>query len=145
MPTMRRYRLGLEMYGDGEPELLNWQVLKGTLRGIGLLHYYAGTSHKGGRLEYIAVIDLWVKKLIAMSPHPLGSSCRRNGLGAIPRRGGGPARGTEPVEVHDGAQTRVATYERPAPLKRVKRASRPKPANTSISPGKTPDAIPLRL
>jgi hypothetical protein len=30
-----KVRLGLEMYGDGEPELLNWQVLKGTLRGIG--------------------------------------------------------------------------------------------------------------
>ena len=63
-----KLRLVLEMYGNGEPELLNWQILKGTLRGIGLLHYDAGASPEGGRLEYIAVLDLWSGKLLAIEP-----------------------------------------------------------------------------
>ena len=63
-----KLRLVLEMYGGGEPELLNWQILKGTLRGIGLLHYDAGASPEGERLEYIAVLDLWSGKLLAIEP-----------------------------------------------------------------------------
>jgi tetratricopeptide (TPR) repeat protein len=63
-----KLRLVLEMYGNGEPELLNWQILKGTLRGIGLLHYDAGASPEGGHLEYIAVLDLWSGKLLAIEP-----------------------------------------------------------------------------
>jgi hypothetical protein len=63
-----KLRLVLEMYGGGEPELLNWQILKGTLRGIGLLHYDAGASPQGDRLEYIAVLDLWSGKLLAIEP-----------------------------------------------------------------------------
>lgn len=63
-----KLHLVLEMYGGGEPELLNWQILKGTLRGIGLLHYDAGASPEGERLEYIAVLDLWSGKLLAIEP-----------------------------------------------------------------------------
>jgi tetratricopeptide (TPR) repeat protein len=120
-----KVRLGLEMYGDGEPELLNWQVLKGTLRGIGLLHYYAGTSPEGGRLEYIAVIDLWAKKLIAIEPARWGGLQAQwiwsdSGVVVMDPQGV-PSR----VDVRDGAQTRVASNDRPAHLKRVKRVSRP--------------------
>ena len=120
-----KVRLGLEMYGEGEPELLNWQVLKGTLRGIGLLHYFAGTSPEGVRLEYIAVIDLWAKKLIAIEPARWGElqaqwAWSDSGVVVVDPQGV-PSR----VEVRDGAQTRVATYERPAHLKRIKRVSRP--------------------
>ena len=120
-----KVRLGLEMYGDGEPELLNWQVLKGTLRGIGLLHYYAGTSPEGGRLEYIAVIDLWARKLVAIEPARWGELQAQwawsDSSVVVVDPLGVPSR----VEVRDGAQTRVATYERPAHLKRFKRVSRP--------------------
>jgi tetratricopeptide (TPR) repeat protein len=120
-----KVHLNLEMYGDGEPELLNWQVLKGTLRGIGLLHYYAGTSPQGGRLEYIAVIDLWAKKLIAIEPARWGElqaqwSWSDSGVVVVDPQGV-PSR----VDVRDGAQTQVASYDRPAHLKRVKRVSRP--------------------
>jgi tetratricopeptide (TPR) repeat protein len=61
-------KLTLEMYGSGEPELLHWQRLKGSLRAIGLLHYYAGTSPKGERLEYVALINVYSGKLIAIEP-----------------------------------------------------------------------------
>jgi tetratricopeptide (TPR) repeat protein len=63
-----KLRLVLEMYGRGDPELLNWQVLTGTLRGIGLLHYDAGATPEGERLEYIAVVDLWAGKVLAIEP-----------------------------------------------------------------------------
>jgi tetratricopeptide (TPR) repeat protein len=120
-----KVRLALEMYGDGEPELLNWQVLTGTLRGIGLLHYYAGASPAGERLEYIAVIDLWAKKLIAIEPGRWGElqaqwSWSDSGVVVVDPQGV-PSR----VEVREGAQTREASYERPAHLKRIKRVSRP--------------------
>jgi hypothetical protein len=61
-------RLTLELYGSGAPELLNWQPLKGALRGTGLLHYYAGTSPQGERLEYIAMVDTKAGRLIAIEP-----------------------------------------------------------------------------
>ncbi len=61
-------KLTLEMYGSGEPELLHWQRLKGSLRAIGLLHYYAGASPKGERLEYVALINVYSGKLIAIEP-----------------------------------------------------------------------------
>jgi tetratricopeptide (TPR) repeat protein len=120
-----KVRLGLEMYGDGEPELLNWQVLKGTLRGIGLLHYFAGTSPEGVRLEYIAVIDLWANKLIAIEPARWGElqaqwAWSDSGVVVVDPQGV-PSK----VEVRDEAQMRDASYERPAHLKRIKRVSRP--------------------
>jgi hypothetical protein len=120
-----KVRLGLEMYGDGEPELLNWQVLNGTLRGIGLLHYFAGTSPEGGRLEYIAVIDLWAKKLIAIEPARWGDlqaqwAWSDSGVVVVDPQGV-PSK----VEVRDGPQMQDASYERPAHLKRIKRVSRP--------------------
>lgn len=61
-------KLTLEMYGSGEPELLHWQRLKGPLRRVGLLHYYAGASPTGERLEYIALIDMYSGRLIAIEP-----------------------------------------------------------------------------
>ena len=61
-------KLTLEMYGNGEPELLHWQRLKGSLRAIGLLHYYAGASPNGERLEYVALINVYSGKLIAIEP-----------------------------------------------------------------------------
>ena len=62
-------KLTLEMYGSGEPELLHWQRLNGSLRAIGLLHYYAGASPKGEPLEGVrALINVCSGKLIAIEP-----------------------------------------------------------------------------
>jgi tetratricopeptide (TPR) repeat protein len=67
-PLYPAVHLTLEMYGSGQPELLHWQTLHGRLRGIGLLHYYAGSSAEGERLEYVAMINTRSGRLIAIEP-----------------------------------------------------------------------------
>ena len=67
-PLYPAVRLTLEMYGSGKPELLHWQMLHGRLHGIGLLHYYAGSSAEGERLEYVAMINTRSGRLIAIEP-----------------------------------------------------------------------------
>ena len=76
-PRFPDLRVPLEMYGPGEPRFLEWQLLKNQLRGIGLLRYFAGDAEKGGRLEYIAVIDLWRNAVVAIEPHNLGGRMAR--------------------------------------------------------------------
>ena len=71
-PLYPAIRLTLEMYGSGKPELLHWQILHGRLRGIGLLHYYAGSSAEGERLEYVAMINTRSGRLIAIEPGSWG-------------------------------------------------------------------------
>ena len=120
-----KLRLALEMYGSGEPGLLNWQLLHDSLRGLGLMHYYAGTSAEGERLEYIAVVDIWAGRLIAIEPA---------------RWGGRQAEWTwtdravevvDPQGVPSRVQLRDETYERPLHLKRIKRVSRLLPPRLS--------------
>jgi len=66
-------RVVLEMYGQGEPELLDWKMLKGPLRKTGLLSYYAGSAPDGNRLEYAALIDTRGRKLVGIEPLRWGS------------------------------------------------------------------------
>jgi tetratricopeptide (TPR) repeat protein len=61
-------RVTLEMYGSGVPELLSWERLKGALHRIGLLHYFAGTTPEGERLEYIAMVDIKGGEVMAIEP-----------------------------------------------------------------------------
>ena len=121
-----KLRLVLEMYGGGEPELLNWQVLKGTLRGIGLLHYDAGASPEGERLEYIAVLDLWSGKLLAIEPGRWGERAGRMGLDRVRRCGGRSA--WRPSRVQVRAESAEAASDRTfeAEAKRVSRALPPR-------------------
>jgi hypothetical protein len=70
------------MYGSDQPELLNWQLLHDSLRGVGLIHYCAGHSAEGERLEYIAIVDIWAGRLIAIEPGRWVNA-RRNGPGPI--------------------------------------------------------------
>ena len=77
--TNKRYpkaRVQLEMYGPGEPQIIEWNLLKYDLRGIGLLEYYAGTLPEDGgkRLEYVAIVDLWKSRAVAIEPDSWGSS-----------------------------------------------------------------------
>ena len=41
----------LEMYGAGQPKILEWKLLKDALTGIGLLKYYAGDFGDGQEFE----------------------------------------------------------------------------------------------
>jgi tetratricopeptide (TPR) repeat protein len=126
-----KLRLVLEMYGGGEPELLNWQILKGTLRGIGLLHYDAGASSDGERLEYIAVVDLWAAKLLAIEPGRWGERQAEWTWTAF------AVVVVDPLGVPSRVQVRAETREaaaRPHHLKRTKRVSRPLPPRFSYRP-----------
>lgn len=124
-----KLRLVLEMYGGGEPELLNWQILKGTLRGIGLLHYDAGASPEGERLEYIAVIDLWAGKLLAIEPGRWGERQAEWSWTAF------AVVVVDPLGVPSRVQVRTETAERPYHLKpRAKRVSRALPPRFSYRP-----------
>ncbi len=114
-----KMRLTLEMYGSGDPELLNWQLLHDSLRGVGLMHYYAGRSAEGERLEYIALVDIWAGKVIAIEPARWGErqaewSWTDRAVVVIDPQGV-PSR----VQVRDASQVRDATYARPAHLKRI--------------------------
>jgi tetratricopeptide (TPR) repeat protein len=121
-----KLRLVLEMYGAGDPDLLNWQVLKGTLRGVGLLHYDAGATPEGDRLEYIAVIDLWAGTVIAVEPARWGehqASWSWSAFSVVV---------VDPLGVPSRVQVRAETAERPYHLKpRTKRVSRALPPRFS--------------
>ena len=129
-----KLRLVLEMYGNGEPELLNWQILKGTLRGIGLLHYDAGVSPEGERLEYIAVLDLWSGKLLAIEPGRWGERQAEWTWTAF------AVVVIDPLGVPSRVQVRAERAEvaaRPYHLKpRAKRVSRALPPRFSYRPGR---------
>jgi len=66
----------LEMFGTGEPKILEWKLLKDALSGIGLLKYYAGDFGDGedSSLEYVAIIDTRANKIISIEPHSWGST-----------------------------------------------------------------------
>jgi tetratricopeptide (TPR) repeat protein len=61
----------LEMHGDGQAAILEWTPLKDTLDGIGLLRYSAGKG-QAGSYEYVAIIDLYANKVMAIEPYLWG-------------------------------------------------------------------------
>ncbi len=66
----------VEIYGAGEPRLLDWKPMKGSWKGIGLLRYLAGTKGEGEsavRLEYTAILDLKKGRLAAIEPYQWGN------------------------------------------------------------------------
>ena len=66
----------LEMFGSGEPKILEWKLLKDALSGIGLLKYYAGDFGDGedSSLEYVAIIDTRANKVVSIEPSSWGSA-----------------------------------------------------------------------
>jgi tetratricopeptide (TPR) repeat protein len=75
-PRYPKVRVPLEMYGEGVPEIIDWNLLKYELKGVGLLEYFAGTIPDSGgqRLEYVAIVDLWKARTLAIEPDTWGSS-----------------------------------------------------------------------
>jgi len=66
----------LEMFGSGQPKILEWKLLKDALSGIGLLKYYAGDFGDGedSSLEYVAIIDTRANKVVSIEPSSWGSA-----------------------------------------------------------------------
>ncbi len=71
-----KVRAPLEMYGAGEPRILEWELKKKPLQGIGLLRYDAGTLEgddgDGPRSQHVAIVDLWQNRVVAIEPHSWG-------------------------------------------------------------------------
>jgi tetratricopeptide (TPR) repeat protein len=73
-PKYPNVRAELEMFGTGEPKVLEWKLLKDALSGIGLLKYYAGDFGDGeeSSLEYVAIVDTRANKVVSIEPHSWG-------------------------------------------------------------------------
>src|SRR5690606_8138872 len=70
-----KVRVPLEVAGDAEPRLLQWEVKDGVLKGIGLLRYYAGTVHAEAgpeQIEQIAIVDIPASKVVSLQLHRQG-------------------------------------------------------------------------
>jgi len=71
----RRIRVPLEMVGEGQPQLLEWEVKRRPLSGIATLRFSAGVVRgpKGPeKVEQVAILDLYKKNVIAIEPHRQG-------------------------------------------------------------------------
>lgn len=75
-PKYSKVRAELAMFGAGEPKILEWNEMKDSLAGIGLLRYYAGYLGEGATqdLVYTAIVDLWAHKVVSIEPYSWGSS-----------------------------------------------------------------------
>lgn len=71
-PDYPGLRAELEMFGSGKPKILEWKLLRGALRGIGLLKYYAGNLVEDGDLEYVAIVNTRANKVVSIEPKRWG-------------------------------------------------------------------------
>lgn len=60
------------MFGKGKPKILDWELKRGALSGIGLLKYYAGSYGDGEELEYVAIVDTRANKVVSIEPQRWG-------------------------------------------------------------------------
>jgi tetratricopeptide (TPR) repeat protein len=70
-----RLAIPLEMMGDGQPKLLEWQLKEPPFKGIGLLRFFGGTvaGKKGAEnMEQIAIVDVEAGVVIGIEPHRQG-------------------------------------------------------------------------
>ncbi|MFD0987559.1 tetratricopeptide repeat protein [Methyloligella solikamskensis] len=75
-PKHPAIRAQLEMFGSGKPKILEWTELDDAKNGIGLLRYHAGdlSGESDSDLVYVAIVDLWGKKVLAVEPYSWGSN-----------------------------------------------------------------------
>ncbi len=72
---LRRLRVPLEMAGDGQPRLLEWDQKRGNLRGIATLRFAAGAVPGPvgpEEFEQVAILDLNNNSVVAIEPHRQG-------------------------------------------------------------------------
>lgn len=71
-----RLSVPLETLGEGQPKILEWEVKKPPLKGIGALRYSSGAvAAKSGPedTEQVAILDIDESKVIAVEPHRQGT------------------------------------------------------------------------
>ncbi|CAN1722235.1 Tetratricopeptide repeat protein [Hyphomicrobium sp. 1Nfss2.1] len=71
----RRLRIPLEMAGDGQPQLLEWELKQPPLRGIATLRFSAGAvaGPTGPQeVEQVAILDLSNNTVVGIEPHREG-------------------------------------------------------------------------
>lgn len=71
-----RLRISLEMLGQGEPKLLEWDVRKPPFAGIAVLRYHAGVQRNGPateELENSAIVDLQSSTVVGVELNRHGS------------------------------------------------------------------------
>ena len=69
-------RVPLEMSGEGQPRLLEWEQKKAPLKGIATLRFSGGSVvTKGGKeeVELVAIIDLASGSVVGIEPHRQGA------------------------------------------------------------------------
>jgi hypothetical protein len=72
-----RINVPLEMWGEGTPRILQWEMRAPPLdKAIGTLRYsggkVAGKSDKGEETEFVAIIDVQQNTVVAIEPHRQG-------------------------------------------------------------------------
>ncbi len=70
-----RISVPLEMAGPGQPRLLEWELKKPPLKGIGVLRFYGGSvpGPKGPEeVEMAAIIDTAANSVVSIQPHRQG-------------------------------------------------------------------------
>ncbi len=71
----RRMRIPLEMAGDGQPQLLEWELKQPPLRGIATLRFSAGAvpgAMGPEEVEQVAILDLDNNSVVGIEPHREG-------------------------------------------------------------------------
>jgi tetratricopeptide (TPR) repeat protein len=73
----RRLRIPLEMAGDGQPQLLEWEVKPAPLKGIATLRFAAGAvpgATGPQEVEQVAILDLANNSVVGIEPHREGKA-----------------------------------------------------------------------
>jgi tetratricopeptide (TPR) repeat protein len=71
----RRLRIPLEMAGEGQPRLLEWEAKQPPLRGIATLRFAAGAVPGGmgpEEVEQVAILDVDNNSVVGIEPHREG-------------------------------------------------------------------------
>lgn len=71
-----KLRVPLEMMGEGTPRLLEWELKKPPLKGIGTLRFHGGTvAGKSGpeETEFVAIVDTSSDTVVGIEPHRQGT------------------------------------------------------------------------
>lgn len=76
----QRFSVPLEMAGEGQPKLLDWEVRKAPFRDIALLRFFSGFAQGDTgpiETEHVAILDLAAGAVVGIVPHRAGEKRAR--------------------------------------------------------------------